>query len=47
MGSINAGVLQGSVLGSLLLLVYINDKTSVVDSNIRLFADNPDLAAVH
>ena len=38
--SIESGVPQGSILGPLLLLVYINDIIDFVDSDIRIFADD-------
>ena len=41
--NIQAGVPQGSVLGPLLFLVYINDLTDNITSEMRLFADDSSL----
>ena len=41
--NIRTGVPQGSILGPLLFLVFINDIVNDIGSNIRLFADDTSL----
>ena len=43
---IESGVPQGSVLGPLLFLIYINDLERNIKSNIRFFADDTMLFSV-
>lgn len=45
--TINAGCPQGSVLGPLLALLYLNGLSSVTQSNILFFADDTSLSAEH
>ena len=42
-GIIPAGVPQGATLGPMLLLIYVNDITENINSNIKLFADDTSL----
>ena len=44
---VNVGIPQGSCLGPLLFLMYINDIFSSTEINMRLFADDACLSYQH
>ena len=43
---VKGGIPQGSILGSLLFLIYINDLADGLSSNTKLFADDTSLFSV-
>ena len=43
MTEVNGKVLQGSILGPLLFLIYLNDLLHDLSSNVKLLADDTSL----
>ena len=46
-GKVSCGVLQGSILGPLLFLIYVNEMPQAVKSNLFLYADDSCLMYQH